>query len=72
MLITDMIMSQMGGNELAEKFSAKYPEAKIIFTSGYSDHSAVQKWLNQGYRFLQKPYMPAGLLLTIREVLNKK
>ena len=72
LLLTDMIMPQMGGGELASIFSEKYPDAKIIFTSGYSDHSVVQKWLDKGCRFLQKPYTHAELLLIVREVFDKK
>jgi FixJ family two-component response regulator len=61
----------MGGNELAEIFSVKYPDTKIIFTSGYSDHSVVQKWIDQGCYFIQKPYTAAELLWTIQKALKK-
>ncbi|HTL46714.1 MAG TPA: PAS domain S-box protein [Verrucomicrobiae bacterium] len=71
LLITDMVMPHMGGNELAEKFSANYPRIKIIFTSGYTDHGGVQSWLDRGCSFLQKPYTQAELLMMVREVLDK-
>lgn len=71
-LITDMVMPFMGGNELAEKFSAAYPMAKIIFSSGYTDHRAVQQWIDRGCRFLQKPYTHAELLITVGEALLDK
>ena len=71
-LFTDMVMQYMGGGELAEKFSTRYPKTKIIFTSGYTDHAPVQKWIDRGSRFLQKPYTHAELLMTVREVLDNK
>ena len=72
MVITDMVMPYMGGGELAEKFLTQRPNTPIIFTSGYLDQSMVQKWIDQGYRFLQKPYTHAELLLTVREVFDKE
>jgi two-component system cell cycle sensor histidine kinase/response regulator CckA len=70
LLLTDMVMPYMGGGELAEKIAAEFPKIKIMFTSGYTDHSVVQKWIDQGSRFLQKPYNPSELLITVREVLD--
>lgn len=70
MMVTDLVMPHMGGSELADKISAAYPAMKMIFTSGYSDQSAIRKWIDQGYRFLQKPYTPSELLLNVREVLD--
>ncbi len=71
-LITDIVMPYMGGGELAEKFSAVCPNAEIVFTSGYTDHTAVNKWIQQGCKFIQKPYTYGEFLLTLRDVLDKK
>jgi DNA-binding NarL/FixJ family response regulator len=49
-----------------------HPGAKIIFTSSYTDHRAVQKWIDRGCRFLQKPYTPAELVLAVHESFGKK
>lgn len=70
LLLTDMVMPYMGGSELAEKFSQAYPNVKILFTSGYTDHSVVQKWIDKGCRFLQKPYMYSELLIAVREIFD--
>lgn len=70
LLITDMVMPYMGGSELAEKFSQTHPGVRIIFASGYSDHSVVQKWLDKGHLFLQKPYTPTELLQVVRAALD--
>lgn len=72
MLITDMVMPYMGEGELAEKFLGFLPGTPVIFTSGYSDQSTIQKWLDKGYRFLPKPYTYAELLIMVREVLDQK
>jgi two-component system cell cycle sensor histidine kinase/response regulator CckA len=72
LIITDMVMPYMGGGELAEKFRVRFPKTKIMFTSGYTDNSAVKKWLDQGCRFVQKPYTYSELLLTVREILDSK
>ena len=72
LIVTDMVMPFMGGNELAELVSKLYPDIKMIFTSGYTDHSAVQKWISLGCRFIQKPYRPSELIFTVREVLDGK
>ncbi len=70
LLVTDMVMPYMGGSELAEKFSQAHPGVRIVFSSGYSDHSAVQKWLDKGHFFLQKPYTPTELLQIVRVGLD--
>lgn len=71
LLLSDMVMPYMGGGELAEKFSKLYPEVKFLFTSGYSDQAPIKKWLDKGHRFIQKPFMQAELLQTVRETLDE-
>lgn len=72
LLLTDMVMPHMGGGELASKFSEQYPGIKMMFTSGYTDQSAVQKWIEAGCKFLHKPYTPSELLQALREALDQK
>lgn len=67
-----MVMPGMGGNELAQEYIALDPGIRIVFTSGYTDQSAVQRWIDRGYRFLQKPYTHAELLHIVREALDRK
>jgi CheY-like chemotaxis protein len=69
-LISDMVMPFMGGSELVENFSPRYPQAKVLFTSGYVDHDLVEKWIKKGCRFLQKPYTPSELLHAVRRLLD--
>jgi len=73
LLITDVIMPEMSGQELAEKLSTEHPEAKILYMSGYTDdfilhHSLLEKDLE----FIQKPFSPSILLKKIRKVLDRK
>jgi signal transduction histidine kinase/DNA-binding response OmpR family regulator len=72
LLLTDVVMPQMGGVELAGRFCTEYPSTRVIFTSGYSDQP-IMTLNNSNTRvdFLQKPFMPAALASKVREVLDK-
>ncbi len=71
MLITDVIMPEMGGKELAENVKSAYPDTHILFTSGYTDHHIVHSGtLDQGIHFLHKPYSIQTMSEKIREVLS--
>jgi PAS domain S-box-containing protein len=72
LLLTDVVMPQMGGKELYDQFIALHPEAKALFVSGYTDatltHQAIFK---PGAPFLQKPFSPTTLAKKVREVLDR-
>lgn len=73
LLLTDVVMPQMGGKELAEKFKATHPKTNVLFTSGYTDDTVVQYGLlDESIDFIQKPYSPDALLWKVREVIDKK
>jgi PAS domain S-box-containing protein len=70
LLLTDVVMPQMGGAELAESLMAATP-LKILFMSGYTDSgSACQQRMIRSAPFLQKPFTCAGLVRKVREVLD--
>ena len=72
LLITDMIMPEMNGKELANKLKKIYPNTKIIYTSGYTDNHIVQSGnLDKGINFIQKPFSEQTLAKKIRSVLDK-
>jgi PAS domain S-box-containing protein len=74
LLLTDLIMpGNMNGRELAEKLCAENQELKVIFTSGYSADIVGKDFkLEPELNFLQKPYHPQTLALTIRRCLDGK
>ncbi len=71
LLITDVIMPEMNGRELAEKLITDKKGMRCLFMSGYtSDIIANQGVLVEGTHFIQKPFSTKDLALKIREVLN--
>ena len=71
LLLTDIVMPEMSGPELAAEIAGFRPEIKIIFTSGYTDDAiARQGILDPTVAFIQKPYRPKALARKIREVLD--
>lgn len=69
LLITDMVMPEMGGASLAEEAKKLIPNLKIIFMSGYTDRSIDEKFLGPGTEFLQKPVSLDVFARTIRKLL---
>lgn len=71
LLITDVVMPEMSGPELANQLAVARPEIKVLFTSGYTDDViARQGVLNPASAFIQKPYRPKALARKVREVLG--
>jgi two-component system cell cycle sensor histidine kinase/response regulator CckA len=72
LLLTDVVMPQMGGKELADQLKLLTPEIKILYTSGYTDNAIVHHGvLDPGTHFLQKPFSPKMLSRKVREVLDR-
>jgi two-component system, cell cycle sensor histidine kinase and response regulator CckA len=74
LLFTDLVMpDNMNGRELAEKLRAERPGLKVIFTSGYTADIVGKDFkLEPELNFLQKPYHPQTLALTVRRCLDEK
>jgi len=69
MLLTDMIMPNMGGMELNEQFSAEFPGIPVLFMSGYTEQ-IMRHWNSLG-AYIQKPFTLSGLLTQVREILDR-
>jgi len=71
LLMTDVVMPEMNGRDLAEKLLFLYPDIRRLFMSGYTaDIIAHQGVLDKDVHFIQKPFSMKDLAEKIREVLD--
>lgn len=71
LLLTDVIMPEMNGRELARIIQLNHPEIKLMFMSGYSaDVIAPHGVLDEGMSFIEKPFMLDDLLMKVRTTLD--
>ena len=71
LLLTDVVMPQMSGPELAKRLTVTRPGMKVLCMSGYTDDSIVRHGvLATGVAFVQKPITPALLSRKVREVFD--
>jgi two-component system cell cycle sensor histidine kinase/response regulator CckA len=71
MLLTDVVMPNIDGLDLANILRARLPSLKILFMSGYSGEAIIQRNVTDEDMFLlQKPYTPTMLVRKVREVLD--
>jgi two-component system, cell cycle sensor histidine kinase and response regulator CckA len=71
LMLTDVIMPQMSGRELAEQIASIHPETRVIFMSGYSDNLLSNRQiLDPRHVLLQKPLRLASLGKCLRQILD--
>jgi CheY-like chemotaxis protein len=71
LLLTDIVMPQISGVELAREMYALRPETQVLFMSGYTDNAVVEQQLLSGDRgFIHKPFTAAALNQKVRQTLD--
>ena len=72
LLLTDVVMPDINGRDLATQFQQLRPRMKVLFMSGYTDDAVVRHGiLQEGIAYLQKPFTPVSLIRRVREVLDR-
>jgi PAS domain S-box-containing protein len=70
LLLTDVVMPNISGRELAGRLGKMQPGIKVLFMSGYTDNVVAHHGvLEKGVAFIQKPFSPERLALRVRQVL---
>jgi CheY-like chemotaxis protein len=71
LLMTDVVMPGMNGRQLAERVVRIHPEAKVLYSSGYSGNVIAHHGvIDEGLSFIGKPYSPQALARKLREILS--
>jgi DNA-binding NtrC family response regulator len=72
LLVTDLVMPNIGGRELAQRLTPQRPAMKVLFMSGYSEHSALDiEETGAPATILQKPFSLDALARNVRRVLDE-
>jgi CheY-like chemotaxis protein len=70
LLVTDVVMPEMGGGELVERLLARRPDLKVLYISGYTNDEVLRRGVGAPASFLHKPFTSDGLMRRVREVLD--
>jgi two-component system, cell cycle sensor histidine kinase and response regulator CckA len=70
LLVTDLVMPELGGAELARRVRARHPDLRVLYVSGYTDdRELLAGEMGEGAAFLAKPFMPGDLVLAVHALL---
>jgi two-component system cell cycle sensor histidine kinase/response regulator CckA len=71
LLLTDVVMPDMSGREMAQSFRERWPKVKVLYTSGYTADTVVRYGVETAAdAFIQKPFTPVGLARKVRQTLD--
>ena len=71
LMLTDVVMPNVGGLELAGRVKKLRPGLRVLYMSGYTDNAMMQRGiLDEGAELITKPFSPAGLAAKVRGVLG--
>jgi PAS domain S-box-containing protein len=72
LLLTDVVMPGISGRDLAKRLTARHPNLRVLFMSGYTYNVIAEDGtLEEGISFLQKPFTPQVLTQKVRETLDR-
>ena len=71
LVLTDVVMPEMGGHELIERLRQRHPELRVLFMSGYAERALTNDGsIPAGTGYLEKPFTVETLMRRLREVLD--
>ena len=71
LMVTDVVMPQMSGKELADRLAPLHPEMTVFFMSGYTDGDLTSYGLPEpSQHFIPKPFRPMDLVKKVRDILD--
>jgi two-component system cell cycle sensor histidine kinase/response regulator CckA len=73
LLVTDVVMPEMGAGELVDQLIAQRPELKVLYVSGYTNDEITRRGVGgSDGAFIQKPFTSEDLMRKVREILESK
>lgn len=72
LLVTDVVMPEMNGQELSQRIQELQPDIRVLYTSGYTQNNSLTQngAIKEGVQFIQKPYSIYGLTKKIRQIID--
>jgi CheY-like chemotaxis protein len=72
LLVIDFVMPDMNGSQLADAVRADWPDAPLMFISGYVENDALMPWRTQDILMLSKPFSQPDLSSTVRQTIERQ
>ena len=74
LMITDVVMPEMNGQELSQRIQELQPDIRVLFTSGYTQNNQLTQngAIKEGIQFIQKPYSIHALTKKIRQIIDSR